>query len=95
MSKQGSCPSLILMQDFTSKGTAGEFQRGYYQYYKYVTGVSMLMCFSTTAFLTRNSNMSSYASTTEKEDAVCIPDLDLLSPAALIFAESFHILIEN
>nr|XP_054361290.1 ATP synthase subunit f, mitochondrial-like [Mirounga angustirostris] len=35
--KLGELPSWILMRDFTPKGTAGAFQRGYYRYYnKYV-----------------------------------------------------------
>ncbi|XP_033280069.1 ATP synthase subunit f, mitochondrial-like [Orcinus orca] len=32
--KIGELPSWILTQDFTPKGIAGAFQRGYYQYYK-------------------------------------------------------------
>ncbi|XP_054419154.1 ATP synthase subunit f, mitochondrial-like [Pteronotus mesoamericanus] len=31
--KLGELPSWILMRDFTPKGTAGAFQRGYYWYY--------------------------------------------------------------
>nr|XP_035924663.1 ATP synthase subunit f, mitochondrial-like [Halichoerus grypus]XP_035924664.1 ATP synthase subunit f, mitochondrial-like [Halichoerus grypus]XP_035924665.1 ATP synthase subunit f, mitochondrial-like [Halichoerus grypus]XP_035924666.1 ATP synthase subunit f, mitochondrial-like [Halichoerus grypus] len=34
--KLGELPSWILMRDFTPKGIAGAFQRGYYRYYKYV-----------------------------------------------------------
>ncbi|ELW65792.1 ATP synthase subunit f, mitochondrial [Tupaia chinensis] len=48
--KLGELPSWILMQDFTPKGIAGAFQRGYYWYYKYinvkkggVAGVSMVL----------------------------------------------------
>ncbi|ELW61879.1 ATP synthase subunit f, mitochondrial [Tupaia chinensis] len=48
--KLGELPSWILMRDFTPKGIAGAFQRGYYQHYnKYVNvrkggvaGVSMV-----------------------------------------------------
>ncbi|KAF3816108.1 hypothetical protein GH733_014697 [Mirounga leonina] len=48
--KLGKLPSWILMWDFTPKGIAGAFQRGYYQYYKYVNvkkggdaGISMVL----------------------------------------------------
>ncbi|XP_014443954.1 ATP synthase subunit f, mitochondrial [Tupaia chinensis] len=49
--KLGELPSWILMRDFTPKGIAGAFQRGYYRYYnKYVNvkkggvaGVSMVL----------------------------------------------------
>nr|KAF6488772.1 ATP synthase membrane subunit f [Molossus molossus] len=49
--KIGELPSWILMRDFTPKGIAGAFQRGYYRYYnKYinvkkgsVAGVSMVL----------------------------------------------------
>lgn len=74
--KIGAKVNRILMQDFTPKGSVGVFQRGYYQYYRYVTVKkgSMLLflwcwqltCFSTTTFPTRSSNISGYASTTEE-----------------------------
>ena len=32
--KLGELPGWILMRDFTPKGIAGAFQRGYYGYYK-------------------------------------------------------------
>lgn len=73
--KIGKLPSWKVMWDFTPKGIVGAFQRGYCCYYdKYVNvkkggvaGVSMvLMCFSTTAFLARNSNVSNHTSTTEE-----------------------------
>ncbi|XP_027963001.1 ATP synthase subunit f, mitochondrial-like isoform X1 [Eumetopias jubatus] len=49
--KLGELPSWILMRDFTPKGIAGAFQRGYYRYYnKYVNvkkggvaGISMVL----------------------------------------------------
>lgn len=49
--KIGELPKWILMRDFTPKGIAGAFQRGYYRYYnKYVNvkkgsvaGVSMVL----------------------------------------------------
>ncbi|KAJ8778321.1 hypothetical protein J1605_013725 [Eschrichtius robustus] len=49
--KLGELPSWILMRDFTPKGIAGAFQRGYYRYYnKYVNvkkgsiaGLSMVL----------------------------------------------------
>ena len=49
--KLGELPGSILMQDFTSKGITGAFQRGYYGYYnKYinvkkggVAGISMVL----------------------------------------------------
>ncbi|XP_044246318.2 ATP synthase subunit f, mitochondrial-like [Ursus arctos] len=46
--KLGELPSWILMRDFTPKGTAGAFQRGYYRYHnKYVNvkrgGVAMVL----------------------------------------------------
>uniref|UniRef100_A0A5F5PS03 ATP synthase F(0) complex subunit f, mitochondrial n=2 Tax=Equus TaxID=9789 RepID=A0A5F5PS03_HORSE len=49
--KLGELPSWILMRDFTPKGIAGAFQRGYYRYYnKYinvkkgsVAGISMVL----------------------------------------------------
>ncbi|XP_069342634.1 ATP synthase subunit f, mitochondrial isoform X2 [Eulemur rufifrons] len=49
--KLGELPSWILMRDFTPKGIAGAFQRGYYRYYnKYInvkkgsfSGVTMLL----------------------------------------------------
>ncbi|CAD7678916.1 unnamed protein product [Nyctereutes procyonoides] len=49
--KLGELPGWILMQDFTSKGITGTFQRGYYRYYnKYinvkkggVAGISMVL----------------------------------------------------
>ncbi|XP_027472604.1 ATP synthase subunit f, mitochondrial-like isoform X1 [Zalophus californianus] len=48
--KLGEPSSWILMQDFTPKGIAGAFQRGYYWYYKYVNvkkggvaGISMVL----------------------------------------------------
>ena len=46
-------------------------------------------------FFTKNSYTTIYISTTEEEVTVCIPDYDLLCPAALIFAESFQILINT
>ncbi|XP_035573680.2 ATP synthase subunit f, mitochondrial isoform X5 [Canis lupus baileyi] len=49
--KLGELPGWILMRDFTPKGIAGAFQRGYYRYYnKYinvkkggVAGISMVL----------------------------------------------------
>uniref|UniRef100_A0A8C9BUX4 ATP synthase F(0) complex subunit f, mitochondrial n=1 Tax=Phocoena sinus TaxID=42100 RepID=A0A8C9BUX4_PHOSS len=49
--KLGELPSWILMRDFTPKGIAGAFQRGYYRYYnKYINvkkgsiaGLSMVL----------------------------------------------------
>ncbi|XP_039081934.1 ATP synthase subunit f, mitochondrial isoform X1 [Hyaena hyaena] len=49
--KLGELPGWILMRDFTPKGIAGAFQRGYYRYYnKYVNvkkgsvaGISMVL----------------------------------------------------
>uniref|UniRef100_A0A8C0M4V7 ATP synthase F(0) complex subunit f, mitochondrial n=1 Tax=Canis lupus familiaris TaxID=9615 RepID=A0A8C0M4V7_CANLF len=49
--KVGELPGWILMRDFTPKGIAGAFQRGYYRYYnKYinvkeggVAGISMVL----------------------------------------------------
>ncbi|XP_041588539.1 ATP synthase subunit f, mitochondrial-like [Vulpes lagopus] len=48
--KLGELPGWILMWDFTPSGTAGAFQRGYYQYYKYINvkkgdiaGISMVL----------------------------------------------------
>ncbi|XP_004416559.1 PREDICTED: ATP synthase subunit f, mitochondrial-like isoform X1 [Odobenus rosmarus divergens] len=48
--KLGELSSWILMQDFTPKGIAGAFQRGYYRYYRYVNvkkggiaGISMVL----------------------------------------------------
>ncbi|XP_027965007.1 ATP synthase subunit f, mitochondrial-like [Eumetopias jubatus] len=49
--KLGELPSWILMRDFTPKGIAGAFRRGYYRYYnKYVNvkkggvaGISMVL----------------------------------------------------
>nr|XP_060470506.1 ATP synthase subunit f, mitochondrial-like [Panthera onca] len=36
--KLGELPSWMLMRDFTPKAITGEIQRGYYRYYKYLTG---------------------------------------------------------
>nr|XP_058141803.1 ATP synthase subunit f, mitochondrial isoform X1 [Dasypus novemcinctus] len=49
--KLGELPSWILMRDFTPRGIAGAFQRGYYRYYnKYIdvkkggiAGLSMVL----------------------------------------------------
>ncbi|CAD7672021.1 unnamed protein product [Nyctereutes procyonoides] len=48
--KLGELPGWMLMRDFTPKGTAGAFQSGYYQHYKYINvkkggaaGISMML----------------------------------------------------
>ena len=72
--KLGVLPSWILMRDFTTNGIAGAFQRGdVLSYNKDINvqkgGISWCWLptwFSATAFLTRNSNMSGDANTTEE-----------------------------
>lgn len=65
-------PRSILMWDFIPKGITGVFQRGSYRYYNKcqqerephwgIYGAGSLCAFQLhIAFLTRNSNMSSYA----------------------------------
>jgi len=107
--KTEELPSWILLQDLTPKGTVGLFQRGYYQYHKYVNvkkgniiGVSMLLA----SYMLFNYSLS-FKELKHKqlhmyhwrgpsvEGAVCIPDHDLLCQASLIFAEYFPILTEN
>ncbi|XP_037855803.1 ATP synthase subunit f, mitochondrial-like isoform X1 [Chlorocebus sabaeus] len=48
--KLGELPSWILMWDFSPSGIARAFQRGYYQYYKYInvkkgiiSGITMVL----------------------------------------------------
>lgn len=106
-------PSWILMQDLAPKGMSGVLRRDYHWYYKCVNAkkgsmMEFLRCwqltrFSTTIFLTGNSNVSGYASTTEEGPVwkACSVFLTMtLSawPPSLrnsITAETFHILIEN
>ncbi|KAF6327571.1 hypothetical protein mRhiFer1_008286 [Rhinolophus ferrumequinum] len=74
--KIGELPKWILMRDFTPKGIAGAFQRllpVLQQVRQCEERVLLgfpwcwqLTCFSTTAVPTRNSSMSSDASTTEE-----------------------------
>ncbi|KAK2119464.1 hypothetical protein P7K49_000850, partial [Saguinus oedipus] len=82
--KLGELPSWILMRDFPPRGIAGAILRGYYQYYKkYINEKEgglwglpwcwQAMRSSATAFPTRSSSASGYASATEEEDTLCTP----------------------
>lgn len=108
-------PNWIPMWNLTPKCTVRSFQRGYYQYdNKYVSvkkgsipgllcWVLAVTCFSTTTFLTKNSNMNGYTGTTEEGPAWKVYSTFLtmtffalhLSLKNSIFAESFYILIER
>lgn len=104
--KQGSA-KLDSVQDFAPEGTVGVFQIGYYQYYRnHVSKGNMLAflwcwqltCFSTTPFLTRNSNISGYASNNEegpvwRAGTLCIADLYLLCTSPRGTQETWSLLI--
>lgn len=105
--KIGAKVNRILMWAFTPKGTVGVFQRGYYQYYKYVTVkkgsmLEFLWCWQLTCFSTyylsykelKHESLCKYHWRGPREDGILnIPDHDLLCLAPLFEELNFYWII--